>query len=345
MLAASLGWNVIQKVNRPITVISRDGTQRNLPTNTSIRMSVFQSALSTIMVHTERYVATPELIDAIAHEAKIDRDHQRRLRLAIGEMPEEHRQRLANEQAAQEKRQPDEHLTHHPEITGMGVETVEEVVGFDDSQPPHDGRHHGRMVSCKPFIAHHTTSGSLSTTYVSDTSNERVWSDGYKDYECQFCGKVYGSPKGVGAHHQVHTRRGEVVRSGQAYERGRHTRAVDSEWVQQRRPIPVVEDLVFEEPPPDLSDRQSSEGMASTPGFGEIDLKPTGPPVSRTDVIGQIAALVAPQLIASRDMWKRMAQEHEQTIDSLQAELGDKTAELEKLRADWDALKGLIDGR
>jgi hypothetical protein len=44
-------------------------------------------------------------------------------------------------------------------------------------------------------------------------------------------------------------------------------------------------------------------------------------------------------------MWKRIAKEQEQTIDDLASELDSTTAELEKLRADWEALKGLIDGR
>ena len=77
---------------------ARDGTQKRLPTDTSCKLSVFQTALSTIMVHTEdNMIPTVELMDAIIDETKPDRDHARRLRLAVGETPAEHRERLAND--------------------------------------------------------------------------------------------------------------------------------------------------------------------------------------------------------------------------------------------------------
>ena len=45
LLAVSLGWNVMKKHNTPVVITARDGMQKRLPTNTSIRMSVFQTAL------------------------------------------------------------------------------------------------------------------------------------------------------------------------------------------------------------------------------------------------------------------------------------------------------------
>ena len=96
MLAVSLGWNARHKTGQPLVITARDGTQKRLPTNTSIRMSVFQTALSTIMVHTEPdRIPTIELVDAIITATKPSTDHARRLRLSVGESPTQHRERVA----------------------------------------------------------------------------------------------------------------------------------------------------------------------------------------------------------------------------------------------------------
>ena len=122
MLATSLGWNVMQKHNQPAVITARDGMQKRLPTNTSIRMSVFQTALSSIMAHTYDVEPTIELIDEIIKITKPSQDHARRLRLAVGETPAQHRERLANDRAAEQKREPDEHLTEHIVITGDEID-------------------------------------------------------------------------------------------------------------------------------------------------------------------------------------------------------------------------------
>jgi hypothetical protein len=371
LLAASLGWNVIQKVNNPIALVARDGMQRRLPTNTSIRMSVFQTALSSIIVHSEDRIATPELIDAIVEATKIDRDHERRLRIAIGETAEEHRQRLANERAAEQKRQPDEHLTQTitvPEPEPEPDLEFDEETALVSFEPPQDGRNHGGLMSRKPFIAHHQVTKTGTNFYESDSSLERVWQDGYKDYECPTCGRVFRSPKGAGAHRQVHTKSGEVEAGKPAWMRAR-VRGNEQGWrvVKRRRTRkemaeqvpPPVEAIVFEEPPPEHV-VQTSVGprgtgyidedapFASTPGFGVEDDEfgeLVAGDVNPEAIIDRIASLVAPRIMASRDMWKRVAEDHAAVIESLQADLGAKSNELDKLRADWDALRGLIDGR
>jgi hypothetical protein len=347
MLAASLGWNVIQKINNPIALVSRDGTQRRLPTNTSVRMSVFQSALSQIMVHTEGWEATPELIDAIVKETKVDRDHERRLRLAIGESPAEHKARLANERAAEQKRVPDEHLTQTPpEITGMGL--PEELVSFE---PPADGQKHGALMSREPFMAHHQTGRGRTHIYESDSSYERVWQDGYKDYECRICGKVFRAAKGAGSHRQVHLKSGEIPRSDKAaWQRAATVEVPIGDWEKHPRRtkaevaaevIPVVEDLVFEDLPPVAPPAVfNDEGKWET-----LQVEVTTETADAEEIIDRIAEMVAPRIMASRDSWKDVAKQLTEELRLVQQELGDKTAELEKLRADWDALRGLIDGR
>lgn len=340
LLAVSLGWNAIQKVNNPIALVARDGIQRRLPTNTSIRMSVFQTALSSIIAHTEDRIATPELIDVIIHETKVDRDHARRLRLAIGETAEEHRQRLANDKVAEQRRQSEEHLTQQVEVP------VEDDVETEIVAGPVDGGDHGQLMSRAPFMAHHQSDGTKTHIYQSDTSYERVWGDRYIDYECMNCGKAYASPKGVGAHSQVHTRSGEKDNTKPAWQRA-VTVGTTTEWKKGPRRTkaamkaqapPAVDDIVFEMPPSE--DRtDSGPPVEQKPAFAIVEVTNPG------GVIDQIAALVSPQLVVSRDTWKRVAQEHEQTIDQLQAELGDAVAELEQVKADWEALKGLLNAR
>lgn len=346
LLAVSLGWNAIHKPNSPVYITARDGTQRRLPTNTSIRMSVFQASLSTIMVHTDDREATPELIDAIVKETKLDRDHERRLRLAIGESTEEHKQRLANQRAAEQKREPEEHLTQRPALPEEAwAETIHEVIGLDVPIPV-DEQDHGKLISRAPFVAHHSSGAMTTMTYVSDSSLERAWEDGFKDYECPICGKVFASPKGAGSHRQVHIQSGEIERGGISSDRARARGDVgyDKHWDKreprrtkaemQAQVIPAVGDLVFEEPPPE-----------STTEVLDLTEKAIETIQDQGDIISRIAAIVLPQIVDSLALWQRIAKEHEQTIDELVTQLDEKTHELQKLKADWDALRGLIDGR
>lgn len=211
MLAVSLGWNVNLRINQPAMITSRTGHQRRIPTNTSIKMSVFQQHLTAILVYTDDdHEPTIDLIDAIIKRVKPSQEHARRLRLAVGETPQMHRERLADAGPAHDKREPDEHLTQQIEVpegpTGPPVisETPEPV----ESQV--EVRH---IVSREPYYAHYSSmkGGKTSKTYVSDSSFRRVWSDGVIDFECMVCGKAFTTPRGVGGHKQVHIRAGEAT--------------------------------------------------------------------------------------------------------------------------------------
>ena len=168
LLAASLGWNVLRKQHQPVKLSARNGTQKRLATDSSCKLSVFQTTLSTIMVHTEAdIVPTVELMDAIIAETKVDREHARRLRLAVGETPAEHRQRLANDKVAQ-RRDEEEHLTQPvgnawtddfpvaldnlPDDWTGEVDVSEDTSALREGlmvphTPPFDGEEHGMLVS------------------------------------------------------------------------------------------------------------------------------------------------------------------------------------------------------
>ena len=274
LLAASLGWNVLKKHNTPVVLTARDGTQKRLPTDSSCKLSVFQTALSTIMVHTDETVnATVQLMDAIIAETKVDRDHSRRLRLAVGENPATHRQRVANDKAAQ-RREDAEHL-HEPIGVILSKERWDEAIaaqriedkidvyllneelqeGEDTSAireglmmphtPPFDGEEHGECISRKPFVAQYSGGGNSKSTgylYESVTSLERIWEDGYKDYECQVCGLAKGSPRAVGSHRQVHVKAGEVERDLR-YVTEKHRAKRDARDQARRKEVEFVDEL------------------------------------------------------------------------------------------------------
>lgn len=125
VLAVTLGWTVYPATgDRPITIKAPDGTSRRIPTNTSIRMSVFANTLSMILTHSpEHLVPTHQLMVKIARSFKLDAEHQRRLRVAVDETPEEHAKHLAAAEAEPNELGP-KPLTQRLEIPAL--ETLKE---------------------------------------------------------------------------------------------------------------------------------------------------------------------------------------------------------------------------
>jgi hypothetical protein len=333
-LAHSLGWNVHQKRNQPVVITARDGVQKRLPTNTSIRMGVFQSALSTIMVHSEDPVPSIELMDGIIDMIKVSTDHARRLRLAVGESPTQHRERvLAIENEAQGPREP-QPLTQRieipepePEDVAAGAATDDEGIDYTAEPAADDGKH-GKVISVDDFLAVRQVHSGRADTYISDTSFVRTWEDGYVDYVCQECGKAYLTPKGVGSHSQVHSRRRDIKEP--AWMRAKSAGRIV-------RPEPEPAALEWVEPPgeDDRAERfEETKQWALTEHAETLHRLGEGAP----DVLGQIVALVTPELVAEiaelRAKNEILALENER--------LG---AERDQLQKDWTALKDLIGGR
>lgn len=250
----------------------------------------------------------------------------------------------------------------------MPVEIVEGTTIDDGSgetlvsfEPPYDKQNHGALMSREPFVARYGTSAGAKTVgqYISDSSFERVWEDGYKDYECPLCGRIFGSPKGAGSHRQFHIKSGEVdPRTGPAWERALHEgraeygKGAPPREKQKRRTraemeaevIPALSDLVFEEPPAEHV-IETSVGPRGTGLITEDDNHELGETGEPDAIIDRIAALVAPRIIASRDIWQATAKELRDMVDRQQQEINDLISERDKLRSDWEALRGLIDGR
>ena len=285
-------------------------------------MSVFQTTLSTIMVHSDygdiHPVATVELIDRIIAETKVDREHARRLRLAVGETPAEHRQRLANDKVAEQRREPEEHLTFPIALDSLGDDWTGEVDVSEDTSalreglmvpktPPFDGEEHGELISCEPFQGHYSGGGDHQKAYYyeSVTSFERIWEDGYIDYECQVCGMAKGSPRAVASHRQVHTKAGEVERDERIY---------TAEY---------------------RANREKRRGQQGVEFVDELPEDPTARPNHELAILNQIIDLVLPEI----------EQNYAERIDELIKERDEARKNLAELEGEFDALVAMLTSR
>jgi hypothetical protein len=332
LLAASMGWNILQKQHQPAKLTARDGTQRRLATDSSCKMSVFQTTLSTIMVHSDygdiHPVATIELIDRIIAETKVDREHARRLRLAVGETPAEHRQRIANDKAAEQRREPEEHLTQHIADAWLDAPvnstSIIDEEGELQTYVPFDGEEHGMLVSRQPFQGHYSGGGDHEKAYYyeSVTSFERIWEDGYIDYECQVCGMVKRTPRAVASHRQVHTKSGEVERDERYYTA--EYRAHREKRLAATKAVEFVDELPLEE--------QVNERLAEV---AEAMVQPRYTGLDDASILGQIIDLILPEVQRNYDTLVAALVEQRDAAEK-------KLAEVE---AEFDALVDLLTSR
>ena len=338
LLAASLGWNIIHKPNNPILLKARDGRERRIPTNTSIRMSVFQANLSTILTHSPGFEPSAGLIDDIVRKTKIDRDHERRLRLSVTELEEVHQARLANiERGARTDISHEEHLTQRVEMPHLEEQEEQlEAAGLrvdPELEPgelsffgPFDGQDHGKLISRLPYMAtYHSSRKRAGIKYASETSYERVWEDGYKDYECMVCGVVKGTPQAVGSHKQIHVKAGIIEASPPS--------AVMSRTKGVPIPYPSTSPLVAEPaapaavPPPEPTPSRL-EKSTSIQRVEDI-----GP--SSDAVLMAITELIAPNL-------SRLLDETRRKLEDMRAMRDEWQNKYKALEANWNALRDLV---
>lgn len=264
ILARSLDWNVMWKPHQPVVIRSRSGVTRRIPTDTSIRASLFQTLLSSIMLHSTNE-PTPELIEQIIDTVKPNHDQARRMRIAVGEDPRIHAERLLNlphledtepEAAIDEALYPD--MSDEPEPLPEADEVLivweappedakakyvpppepkeRKLEGKKDG--PADGGNHGKVVDQHRYQAkaslHMRNDQAVARLYDSRTSDERVWEDGYIDYVCIVCGLAYKTPRGVGSHKQMHIREGAILPDTQVQLRATSRQIVGMSWEKGR---------------------------------------------------------------------------------------------------------------
>lgn len=321
-LAVSLGWNVVLKPGNPCTLIAKDGARLRMPTDTTVKDSVFQGYLSTVMTHSQEFTPTVQLMDSIiATHKKLSDSHQTRLRMAVGESAKQHRERMAAmNEGAKEIAQGD-HLTQRIEIPELLVTKTGKVLTDDDIQALADEAERGydvshlkeqsmgtqpvgteapHIVSEQPFIARNTTGWS----YESPGVIVREWSDGHKDFRCMDCTYVHTSPAGIGGHRKVHGR----LRPQIPVHSDRNKRIdVDTPPTIIHKPKEVL--VEAEGSMPDIEDVRNDGKTAA-------------------EIIDQIRFLVAQPLV--------------QANSDLAAENAQLRAENKKLKDDWAALQSLL---
>jgi len=316
LLARSLGWNVLQKHNNPVVVTSPEGIQKRLPTNTSVRQSVFQTTLSGIILHSS-LEPTMELVEQIIRSVKPNREQANRLRLAVGETPQQHRERIEQHEAPvpEPRNTP---LTQTPvitwedpptEATDTPVPAASPRVRLAGSAPgrPYGGGDHGEIVDQHAFVARSRQRRKDGSYYVydSESSDERTWSDGFVDYVCKVCHGGFASAKAVGSHRQVHIKNGEVQHRSQTEVMSGSLRTVT--------PATPVAATPPEEPEVvEVVEVDADEALTT----------------DAVDVLQQIRDLVMPNVISE--------------LDRLHAENNFLRERNEKLTSDLQALKSLI---
>ena len=200
MLAIGLGWNAIVRPGQPAKLTARDGKVVSVPTNTGLRIGVWQGCLSSIMTHTEPgFTVSPEYVDRLVKTFKVDREKERRIRNAIGESPEQQRERRAA-------------LREAPEPVVVLPAPDDEPAAFVDQRPPFlpTSTAPREIVSRKPAMARYQATAGGAKLYESRAADEITYSDGSKTYVCNVCDKPYPSLKAVASHRRVHTNAGEA---------------------------------------------------------------------------------------------------------------------------------------
>lgn len=203
LLAHSLGWNVIVKSGAPVRLKALDGHVVEIITYTNPRSSAFQSWLSQIIGHSVERTPTIELIDHIVKATKPNKEQENRLRLALGESPQQHRERMANDKVA-EFRRDEPHLTQKIEVPPIEPEPEPELptVGQDDVPTEEEvievlaevtERHIVKVVDA--IVPQGPTRG-----YISPCGLERHFSDGSIDYKCRRCSYSSAKLTSVSAH-------------------------------------------------------------------------------------------------------------------------------------------------
>lgn len=226
ILAASLGWNVTKKHNQPVVITARDGFQKRLPTSTSVRMSVYQTALSSIILYSTDAKATPELIDTITKETKLDHDHARRMRLAIAEPDVVHADRVVNAE-------------NNPKENGEWERAINDLVPTDviDRRPDdQDWADWNQQLNNLPHVLKADRRGISTLITFTTADREPIW-------WCSFPGcRVHGENLyAVRGHSRVHTARwGTLSDQPEAIRRSASVRAVREKVKAAAMAEPVV---------------------------------------------------------------------------------------------------------
>ena len=190
LLASNLGWT---RANARGMAIFHAPNQHELrlPTNTSIRMSVYQSRLNAIMTHSTE-VPTSKLVQEIIDKVKPSATHTQRLRAVVPveqlELPVEEPTAEAEWVVLQAEQfhqaQPEEFALVDGPATPVATTPV-----VEPEQPVHK----------EPYIVRYGRKGGQSL-YRSNFIEVWTWPDGHQTLNCPWCGRSFETANGVAIH-------------------------------------------------------------------------------------------------------------------------------------------------
>jgi len=183
VLAVSLDWNMVHKANRVVTLIARNGFKQVIPTDTSIKFAVFQNRVYATVTHSFTHIPTPELMEKIIKQHKLDPSHARVFRDALSRMG----------------------VTPEPEEEAATTPVVaDEFVPTERVEPT-------LSTAAK---------GLQYVSQIMETVIRKLVPEGDDQitYRCMVCGLEFPTKRAVGGHYGNHVAKGEAVAKPEARE-------------------------------------------------------------------------------------------------------------------------------
>jgi len=205
LLAVALGWNLVQRRGAPAQLRSRNGITRNIPTDTGVRQSVFWSMLANILGHSEGRLPTPELLELIVKSTGMSKAHAQVLISKVGILASANPKTLEIEEPEEE---PEVEWKTAPEPIISIIEEARASVALDGET---------QSVGFVPTERVEPTlnqagEGEQYISEIMDTIIRQLVADGDDQitYRCKVCALEFETKRGVGAHWQVHVKKGEA---------------------------------------------------------------------------------------------------------------------------------------
>lgn len=231
-LAASLEWNVLRRNDAPITLVARNGFRTQIPTDTSIKFNVFRAKVNAVFTHSITAEPTPELIERLIKQYKLDPSHAQVFRRAV-----------ATGRPVEPEERSEVPIAPEPFVP---IERVEETLSQE-------------------------TKNTWYVSPLMDTVIRQLVPQGSEQitYRCKICGLEFETKRGVGGHYQVHIQAGEAAATaGLPRTYVKPTPAATADMVVER-PEPTLDSTPEPEPEPVESEPEPVESEP-TPNVDEL---------------------------------------------------------------------------
>jgi hypothetical protein len=198
LLAAALGWDLVQRPKQPAQLVSPDGQRRNMPTDTGVRQSVFWSLIASIIGHSADAHKLPsaDLVDRIVKESGMSAAHAQALKAKVD--------RLASIGKSEPEEEAEETVEEEKVLNPLDLPRLE-------GEPPEPFTEFVPIERTEPTV-NHAGDGGQYISEIMDTIIRQLAADGDEQitYRCKVCGLEFETKRGCGAHYQRHVQAGEA---------------------------------------------------------------------------------------------------------------------------------------